>query len=625
MIDDELRDLWAPLHHVRVPDHVIEGVAARTRDLPRRPARRVSLTLLAAAATVVIVAIGLRLTSGVAPVPAGPSPTAEVSASPSPTATGTLPATIPEADSFRSGVVAVAVSRFSLVADRPVEPGQKVFVVEGPRDREGVQSVLLQHWGDLEHGVRPDSDFGWLSVAEAVERLRPVAVSCPSGEVSIREAAALQLFERPLCFGSRDLTFGPVTASNLEYGGRTSSRWLSDDGRPDFFTGLPFTVRGPDLGIDDGEWVEVTGHFDDESAAECASPAQVAWCRQQFVVTEVREAAVPGFVLQGTWRQLAEPPIGGRREHVLVWTGVEMVVWGGFESSDEPGAALGYVAHGAAYDPNADGWRLIPEAPIEGRDRPVAAWTGRELVVWGGYRDGGSRARWLADGAAWDPATDQWRELPPAPAGTLGTDAVGGWTGDRFVVVTSTSAASWDPATDAWTSLEAAPVRQGWRTAAIADGRLVIIAFGDGASAQVEGAVLDPGTGGWTPIDVPLDLLAAGGNVVAAGDRVVVPHSELQLDPVTAEWSAMARCEGAANGAAWTGRYLIGAYGAWDADANACRDLPLAPFRKGEETRGREFAVGVWTGDEWITWSGGTGSDIIHVPNDGVAFRPASP
>jgi hypothetical protein len=31
----------------------------------------------------------------------------------------------------------------------------------------------------------------------------------------------------------------------------------------------------------------------------------------------------------GTWRDLAEPPLSPRRDHVAVWTGDELLIWGG--------------------------------------------------------------------------------------------------------------------------------------------------------------------------------------------------------------------------------------------------------------------------------------------------------
>jgi hypothetical protein len=50
--------------------------------------------------------------------------------------------------------------------------------------------------------------------------------------------------------------------------------------------------------------------------------------------------------------------------------------------------------HGLAYDPSANRWSALPPAPVLGRLDPIASWTGRSLLVWGGtdpyrpYADG---------------------------------------------------------------------------------------------------------------------------------------------------------------------------------------------------------------------------------------------
>ena len=66
-----------------------------------------------------------------------------------------------------------------------------------------------------------------------------------------------------------------------------------------------------------------------------------------------------------------------RRGFAQIWTGEEMVVWGG-----APGGGAGLLGTGAAYAPGTGLWREI--APWPARLLPVALWTGREAIVWGG-------------------------------------------------------------------------------------------------------------------------------------------------------------------------------------------------------------------------------------------------
>jgi hypothetical protein len=99
------------------------------------------------------------------------------------------------------------------------------------------------------------------------------------------------------------------------------------------------------------------------------------------------------------WRRIAPSPIGPRESFSTVWTGRELIVFGG-----SIGDGLATPA-GAAYDPVSDHWRILPAAPIAVRVDHAAVWTGREMLVWGG-RDG---RRSVGDGAAYDPRTDRWR------------------------------------------------------------------------------------------------------------------------------------------------------------------------------------------------------------------------
>src|SRR5438270_12554429 len=104
------------------------------------------------------------------------------------------------------------------------------------------------------------------------------------------------------------------------------------------------------------------------------------------------------------WSRLADPPFL-RSGSVRVWTGQELLVWGGYEPDGT------FRADGAAYDVGLRRWRALPPAPLRGRADSAGVWTGRTLLVWGGWA--GHRA--FADGAAYDPLSHRWRRLPHAP------------------------------------------------------------------------------------------------------------------------------------------------------------------------------------------------------------------
>ena len=103
------------------------------------------------------------------------------------------------------------------------------------------------------------------------------------------------------------------------------------------------------------------------------------------------------------FRRLA--PIGsGRAGTAAVWTGRRLLVWGG---ETFPGATM-TAGHGLSYDPIGNRWSPLPPSPLPARVDPTAVWTGRELIVWGGRttvcrRNAPCHTRFHADGAAFRP------------------------------------------------------------------------------------------------------------------------------------------------------------------------------------------------------------------------------
>ena len=111
-----------------------------------------------------------------------------------------------------------------------------------------------------------------------------------------------------------------------------------------------------------------------------------------------------------------------RVSHTAVWTGSEMIVWGGYGGS--------YLNTGGSYDPSTDSWTAIStiNAPAP-RGGNTAVWTGDEMIVWGGD-DGHS----LNTGGRYNPATDTWTATSTtnAPIGRLFHTAV--WYGSQMIV-----------------------------------------------------------------------------------------------------------------------------------------------------------------------------------------------
>jgi hypothetical protein len=193
------------------------------------------------------------------------------------------------------------------------------------------------------------------------------------------------------------------------------------------------------------------------------------------------------------WSLVPAAPIPPRESASVIWTGRELVVWGGASASDQD-----LRDDGATYDPDTRRWRILPPAPISARFGQATVWTGTEMIVWGGY-DSVSRDRFKVsdDGAAYNPSTNSWTLLPQAPLSGR-SYAIPVWTGSRLFILGGQPAvttndvkgyrdgAVYDPADNRWRHLVAPTPPHGhplsWRAAVQADGEL--LAWSEWASSR---------------------------------------------------------------------------------------------------------------------------------------------
>lgn len=196
----------------------------------------------------------------------------------------------------------------------------------------------------------------------------------------------------------------------------------------------------------------------------------------------------------GTWQTIAAAPIASRASAVAVWTGSEVMVWGGGNPGDQT------VVSGAAYDPVSDTWRMIADAPL-GLNLASGMWTGREMLVFGSLLDDRNIANTKSSvGAAYDPATDTWRELPPSDLSPQATSAV--WVADRMVAWDyEVHSQVYEATRNAWSAAVKMPLdfSECYPNSAVA--RDLVFAFFCGRAA-----LYDTGSGTWEEIHGgPLD------------------------------------------------------------------------------------------------------------------------
>jgi hypothetical protein len=108
----------------------------------------------------------------------------------------------------------------------------------------------------------------------------------------------------------------------------------------------------------------------------------------------------------------------------VVWTGTELIVWGG----RQPGMKDPLV-DGTAYDPTIDEWTPVPVDGARAWIGQIATWTGTEMLVWNGDSE---------EGALYNPVSHSWKSVTTCRAATPGLDwgdeGAAFWTGAHALV-----------------------------------------------------------------------------------------------------------------------------------------------------------------------------------------------
>jgi hypothetical protein len=364
----------------------------------------------------------------------------------------------------------------------------------------------------------------------------------------------------------------------------------------------------------------------------------------------------PAALEQGHWSRLPAAPIPGHTGQAAVWTGKQILVWGGGSGTQ----CEDLRSDGAAYDPAGNSWSTLPTGPLSGRSGMAAVWTGRDVFIWGGYDDdslGSFHA--AADGALYNPTTHQWRQLPPSPLSPR-VYATALWTGSEVVVIggqpaveasqqrSYTDAAAYDPATNMWRLLPAPPTAHrptvesvvaitaghsiyAWMTwdhitlhATVGGSRSGGERFGVDVDRH------DTSTGRWTRVHANGDVPTGVSSPLWTGSEIIMPAAQLcpsscpatygrfgwRYNPHTNAWTAIARGPGDAlhSQAVWTGSALLafnndstisgghttpihpGDMEVWAPNTNRWTALPRAPYSGDPQNTS---AVWAGTGYSW--------------------------
>lgn len=342
------------------------------------------------------------------------------------------------------------------------------------------------------------------------------------------------------------------------------------------------------------------GSWDATASASAPSPRTLhtaVWTGSEMIVWggEVDVAVDPkGVTSTGarydpvakTWAAMsttnAPPP---RHSHVAVWTGSKMLVWGGYGDT-------AFEQTGGAYDPATDTWTAISTtgAP-QARVAHTAVWTGTEMIVWGGLNGNA-----LGTGARYNPATDTWASTPQGLSSRYAHGAV--WTGAQMLVWGGNDYFDWhndgrlfDPA-NGWgdtTSMTDVPTFREQHTALWTGTSLLVWGGFDGGVNLSSGGMLDMSGGGggaWTAIT----------NTGAPAGRQ--KHVSVWVGSQMMVWG------GCGDESCNSPSPPFGDGGVWVPGPNGGTWTSLPD---GKVTTPRINATGVWTGSVAIVWGGKAG------------------
>lgn len=284
-----------------------------------------------------------------------------------------------------------------------------------------------------------------------------------------------------------------------------------------------------------------------------------------------------------------------RAHHTAVWTGTEMIVWGGYGANDT------YLNSGARYNPSSDTWSSTStvNAP-PARAWHTAIWTGTEMIVWAGFSASGG---YLNSGGRYNPVTDTWTPISSVNAPTVRYQHCAVWTGSEMIVwggfkdIVLNTGGRYNPTTDSWTPVTTsnAPVGRLNYTATWTGNEMVVWGGQGNPSHLQSGGRYNPNTDSWT-----------------ATTTLAAPS---QRRDQTAVWDGREVI-------IWGGNptYLI------DQRNTGSRYEPSTdtwtPTTMNNVPSARAFHAAVWTGDEMFVWGGSSFNGPLL--SDGGRYNPSS-
>jgi N-acetylneuraminic acid mutarotase len=326
-----------------------------------------------------------------------------------------------------------------------------------------------------------------------------------------------------------------------------------------------------------------------------------------------------------------------------VWTGSEMIVWGGQDDAN-------LFNTGGKYSPSTDSWTPTTTANApSARSGHTAVWTGSEMIIWGGNADN--------TGGKYNPATNSWiaTSIANAPTGRGNHTAV--WTGSEMIVWGGVDAfgsvlrsgGKYNPNTNSWspTTITQAPAARTFHTSIWTGSEMMVWGGWDGGSRFFNsGGRYNPETNSWTPTDTsgaPVGrskhtAVWTGSEMIIWGgedENVILLNTGGRYNPSTNGWTATTTANAPTarefHREVWTNNQMIiwgglGESGVINSGGRYTPDMDIwTPTSATESPSAREFHTAVWTGTEMIVWGGVDFSNSSYFNSGGKYCAQSGP
>jgi hypothetical protein len=281
-----------------------------------------------------------------------------------------------------------------------------------------------------------------------------------------------------------------------------------------------------------------------------------------------------------------------RYNHTAVWTGTEMIVWGGGD-----GSALNT---GGCYNPSIDSWTATSTGSgcPSARLAHTATWTGAEMIVWGGWT---GSSPYYNTGGRYNPSTDIWVATSTGTnCPTLTAQHTAVWTGSEMIVWNCGHGGRYNPKSDSWL-----PTSTGTNCPPNCISHIaawtgtVMIIWGGGPNKN--GGRYNPSTDSWLPVTTGTYPRGRyGGSAVWTGSKMIIWGGE------DAEGS-------------WP-QTLLNTGGKYTPTSNNWTDTSTYA----NCPSGRAYHTAVWTEREMIVWGGQISRSSPYVTNTGGRYNPST-